>query len=174
MFVRRLGSGNLSDCPSTPRPRRIAAEKEKAEALRVEAEARAEAKRAAEAKAAAAAEAKAAEEKAKEAKEAKEVADRLQDMARSEMLQAMWGIVQRTVDLDAEEQNVENLNATIDLIDMLEHATLDDATIDMLEEKNAPGISNRRKTYSYCPWLVVASAYYATPFVYVSNLGLGP
>eukprot|EP00959_Pyramimonas_sp_CCMP1952_P169436 3539585-Pyramimonas_sp.AAC.2 len=26
----------------------------------------------------------------------------------------------------------------------------------------------------YCPWLVSASVYYATPFVYVRNSGLGP
>eukprot|EP00976_Prorocentrum_cordatum_P011157 224390-Prorocentrum_minimum.AAC.1 len=26
----------------------------------------------------------------------------------------------------------------------------------------------------YCAWLVIASVYYATPFVYVSNSGLGP
>eukprot|EP00959_Pyramimonas_sp_CCMP1952_P266452 5570460-Pyramimonas_sp.AAC.1 len=28
--------------------------------------------------------------------------------------------------------------------------------------------------HCYCPRLVIASVYYATPFVYISNSGLGP
>eukprot|EP00976_Prorocentrum_cordatum_P069967 1179756-Prorocentrum_minimum.AAC.1 len=38
---------------------------------------------------------------------------------------------------------------------------------------NTRGISNWKRP-GFGPWLVVASVYYATPFVYVWNSGLGP
>eukprot|EP00976_Prorocentrum_cordatum_P030531 621635-Prorocentrum_minimum.AAC.1 len=41
------------------------------------------------------------------------------------------------------------------------------------EEKTLLGFPIGEKR-SYFPWLVIASVYYATPFVYVRNSGLGP
>eukprot|EP00959_Pyramimonas_sp_CCMP1952_P471837 9499059-Pyramimonas_sp.AAC.1 len=40
-------------------------------------------------------------------------------------------------------------------------------------KKNAPGISNWKRP-GFCPWSVIGAVYYATPFVYVWNSGLGP
>eukprot|EP00959_Pyramimonas_sp_CCMP1952_P148191 3100810-Pyramimonas_sp.AAC.1 len=40
-------------------------------------------------------------------------------------------------------------------------------------KKSTPGISNRKRP-GYCPWLVIASVYYATPFVSFGIWGWGP